>query len=125
MRRVLALIALLAVAPAAAPRAQPPLAQSVVASGRALEYVRGLTAFGPRLTGTAAYQRAAEWTAGELRAAGVDRVAFEPFTIADGWERERATAQIVAPVARTLRVAALGWTPSTPADGLEADVVAV
>src|SRR5258705_55126 len=80
---------------------------------------------GPRLTGTAAYRRAAEWTADELRAAGVDRVELEPFSIADGWERERASAQIVAPVARTLRVAALGWTPSTPADGLEAEVVAV
>lgn len=119
------LAAPLAVALAAAPRAQPPLAQSVVATGRAYEYVRGLTAIGPRVTGTAAYQRAAEWIAGELRGAGVDRVAFEPFTIADGWERERAAARIVAPVERTLHVAALGWTPSTPPDGLEAEVVAV
>jgi hypothetical protein len=127
MRRVLALAltAPLVVALAAAPRAQPPLAQSVVASGRAFEYVRELTAIGPRVTGTATYQRAAEWTAGQLRAAGVDRVTFEPFTIADGWERDRVSAQIVAPVERTLHVAALGWTPSTPAGGLEADVIAV
>jgi hypothetical protein len=125
MRRVLALAAPLAVALAAAPRAQPPLAQSVIAGGRAYEYVRALTAIGPRVTGTAAYQRAAEWTAGALRGAGVDRVAFEPFTIADGWERERAGARIVAPVERALHVAALGWTPSTPPEGLEAEVVAV
>jgi carboxypeptidase Q len=125
MRRVLALVALLAVAPGTAPRAEPPPAQAVVAGGRVFDYVRGLTAIGPRLTGTTAYRRAAEWTADELRAAGVDRVALEPFSIADGWERERAGAQIVAPVARTLHVAALGWTPSTPADGLEAEVIAV
>src|SRR5258706_10810347 len=103
MRRVLALAALVAVGPGAAPRAHPPPARTVVASGRAFDYVRGLTAIGPRLTGTAAYRRAAEWTADELRAAGVDRVALEPFSIVDGWERERASAQIVAPVARTLR----------------------
>jgi hypothetical protein len=125
MRRVLALAAPLAVALTTAPQAQPPLAESVLTNGRAFDYVRSLTDIGPRVTGTAAYQRAAEWAAGQLRAAGLDHVAFEPFTIADGWERERASAWIVAPVERTLRIAALGWTPSTPADGLEAEVVAV
>ena len=125
MRRVLAYAAPLAVALAAAPRVQPPLAQSIAAGSRAFDDVRALTAIGPRVTGTAAYQRAAEWAAGQLRAAGVEHVALEPFTIPDGWERERASARIVAPVARALHVAALGWTPSTPADGLEADVIAI
>ena len=91
MRRrfVVAAAAAVAVAAlAAAVRAQPPLAQLLVTDGRAIEYVRGLTAIGPRLTGSASYERAADWAAGELRAAGVERVGFEPFSIPDGWERE-------------------------------------
>jgi carboxypeptidase Q len=124
MRRVLAIAAPLAVALAAAPAAQPSLAESVAASGHAMEYVRGLTALGPRLTGTESYQRAADWAAAQLRAAGAERVALEPFTIPDGWQRGRASARIVSPEPLELRVAALGWTPST-SGAVDANVVAL
>jgi len=90
-----------------------------------MEYARGLTAIGPRLAGSANYERAAEWAAGQLRAAGIERVGFEPFTIPDGWERERASARLVAPVARPLQVAALGWTPSLGDEEIDAQVVAL
>jgi hypothetical protein len=90
-----------------------------------MEYVRELTEIGPRLTGTAGGERAAEWAAEKLRAAGITHVVLEPFTIADGWERERASARIVTPAPRALHVAALGWTPSTPKDGIEAEIVAL
>jgi len=99
--------------------------QVLVDDSRALGYTRALTDLGPRLTGTAAYRRAAEWAAAQLRAAGVDRVGFEPFQIPDGWEREAASGHIVFPERRPLRVAALGWTPSTPPQGVDAEVVAV
>src|SRR5437868_2550907 len=105
--------------------AQPRRVHAVVDDSRALEYTRALTELGPRLTGTAAYRRAAEWAAAQLRAAGVDRVGFEPFQIPDGWEREAASGRIVFPEHRPLRVAALGWTPSTPPQGVDAEVVAV
>ena len=86
MRRALAIAAVQALALAAAPAAQAPtLARTVVADSRVMDYVRDLTALGPRLTGTAAYQRAADWTAAQLRASGVERVAFEPFTVPDAW----------------------------------------
>jgi hypothetical protein len=125
MRRALAIAAVQALALAAAPAAQAPsLARTVVADSRVMEYVRDLTALGPRLTGTAAYQRAADWAAAQLRASGVETVAFEPFTVPDAWERERASAQVVAPQSVPLRVAALGWTPSTPGV-IEAEVVAL
>src|SRR5438309_2337506 len=127
MRRrfVVAAAAAVAVAAlAAAVRAQPPLAQLLVTDGRAIEYVRGLTAIGPRLTGSASYERAADWAAGELRAAGVERVGFEPFSIPDGWERERASARIVAPIQRPLQIAALGWTPSLAAGEIEGEIEA-
>src|SRR4051794_1469360 len=124
MRRAFAIAPTLAVALAAAPAAQTSIARSVVADRQVMEYVRGLTALGPRLTGTAGYQRAAEWAAAELRTAGAGRVGFEAFTIPDGWERESASATITVPVQKTLRAASLGWMPSTPGP-IEAELVAV
>jgi carboxypeptidase Q len=125
MRRAFAIAALVAVALAAAAAAQSPsLAEAVAADDHVMEYVRSLTAMGPRLTGTAGYEGAAEWSAGQLRAAGLEPVTLESFTIPDGWTRERAAAQIVAPEPIVLRVAALGWTPSTPGV-VEAEVVAL
>jgi carboxypeptidase Q len=126
MRRRFVVAAAVAVAAlSVAARAQPPLARSLVADGRAMDYARGLTAIGSRLTGSANYERAAEWAAGELRAAGIERVGFEPFSIPDGWERERASARLVAPIQRPLEIAALGWTPSLAGGEIEADIVAV
>ena len=101
------------------------LARSSVRGGKALEYVRGLTEIGPRLTGSAAYQRAADWSADQFRAMGIMRVSLEPFTIERGWERVSARARIVAPADRPLHVASLGWSPSTPAGGLEGEVAAL
>src|SRR2546428_7206937 len=137
MRRVVAPAVMLAIAVlAVAVRTQPvlsespdqrvegpPLAQSLVADGRAMEYVRGLTAIGPRLTGSASYERAADWAASELRAAGIERVGFEPFSIPDGWERERASARLVAPIQRPVPIAALGWTPAPAGGEIEAEIV--
>jgi Iap family predicted aminopeptidase len=121
-RRPIALTAPLVVVLAAAPRAQPSLAKTVVAEAHVMAYVQGVTSLGARLTGTAGYERAAAWAADQLRAAGVPRVGIEPFAIPDGWERDRAAARIVSPEPLPLRIAALGWTPSTPGE-IEAEVV--
>ena len=110
---------------ALAPAGALDLARSSVSSGRSLEYAGELTALGPRLTGTEGYQRAAEWSADRFRAMGLTRVTLEPFTIARGWERVSARARIVAPIARDLHLASLGWSPSTPGGGVEADVIAL
>jgi carboxypeptidase Q len=101
------------------------LARSSVSGGKSLAYVRGLTEAGPRLTGSAAYQRAAEWSADQFRAMGITQVALEPFTIERGWERVSARARILAPADRPIHVASLGWSPSTPEGGFDAEVVAL
>jgi len=101
------------------------LARSSMSDGKSLEYVRELTAIGPRLSGSASYQRSAEWSADRFRAMGLTRVALEPFTIERGWERVSARGRIVAPANRPLHVESLGWSPSTPDGGVEADVVAL
>ncbi|MCU1381648.1 MAG: peptidase family protein [Acidobacteria bacterium] len=101
------------------------LAQASVRGGQSLAYASALTAIGPRLTGSASYQRAADWSAEQFRALGLAHTILEPFTIDRGWERVSARARLVAPADRALHVAALGWTPSTPEGGFDADVVAV
>ena len=80
------------------------LARSSVSSGKSFDYASGLAAMGPRLTGSAAYQRAAEWCVDRLRAVGIARTALEPFTIDRGWERVSARARIVEPESRALHV---------------------
>jgi carboxypeptidase Q len=118
----------------AAASGQPPfdanvsgqLAGSILVGGRSFEYVAELTdKFGSRLTGSPAYQRAAEWTVAEFRAAGIARVAAEPFTIARGWQRGAARGRMVAPLERPLHLESLGWMPSTPDGGIEGDIAVV
>ncbi|HMF93558.1 MAG TPA: M20/M25/M40 family metallo-hydrolase [Vicinamibacterales bacterium] len=125
MRRALPALLLAFAVVYATATAEPQLAATIVRERHTLEYVRELTAIGPRLTGTPTFERAAQWAAQQLRAAGIAGVTLEPFTIADGWERDRATARIVAPIDRPLDVAALGWTPSTPDGGVVGDVVSI
>ena len=125
MPRLESLAALLVAVAAAMPLSGLQLARSSVRGGWSLQYATELTAIGPRVTGSPAYQRAAEWSAGRFRAAGLTRVTLEPFLIDRGWERESARARMLAPQDRALHVAALGWTPSTPEGGFEADIVAI
>ena len=101
------------------------LAQSSLHDGKSLEYAAGLTALGPRLTGSASYERAAAWSAEQFRKIGIARVAFETFTIDRGWERVSARGRIVSPADRAIHVASLGWMPSTPDGGIAAEVVAL
>lgn len=63
--------------------------------------------FGPRLTGSAANAAALDRLAEELRALGLQPEKV-PFTM-PGWERGADRAEVVAPFARGLRVAALGY----------------
>jgi carboxypeptidase Q len=93
-------------------------------NGRAFDYARDLTgSIGARLTGSAAYARAVQWSVRQFADAGVTAI-LEPFSIPQSWERQRpARARIVAPIQQPVTLASLGWTPSLPEVGVEADVV--
>lgn len=80
---------------------------------------------GGRLTGSPAYVRATEWAAAKFRSYGIQNVHLEPFTIPAGWVRGTASGAILEPVSRPLRLASLGWSPSTPAAGVQGTVVLV
>lgn len=85
--------------------------------------VEDLTArFGPRLAGTASEHRAAAWGAELLRALGFENVRVEEFPLLV-WTRGEEAGRIVAPHPQPLTVSMLGGSPSTQAEGLEAEAV--
>ena len=80
---------------------------------------------GGRLTGSPAYVQATDWATAKFRSYGIESVRLEPFTIDAGWQRGAASGSILAPVARPLRLASIGWSPSTPPAGVQGSVVLV
>jgi len=80
---------------------------------------------GGRLTGSPAYVRATEWAVAKFRSYGIQNVKLDPFTIPAGWQRGPATGAMLAPLSRPLYVASLGWSPSTPAGGVQGPVVLI
>ena len=125
------LLFLFLISPVVAQQDAPPplsarIAGSVLVGGHSIEYARRLSdGFGGRVSGSAAYQRAAEWAAGQFRANGIKDVRLEPFTIPNGWERVSAQARMITPLDRPLRVQSYGWAPSTPPEGVTGEVVYV
>lgn len=102
------------------------IASMIVVDGRSMDYLSGLTEqFGGRLTGSPAYLRSAEWAAAQFRAAGINNVRLEPFTIPNGWQRGWAQGRMIAPFERRIHVESLGWSPSTPAEGVKGDVIII
>jgi len=99
------------------------LAGEVLVNGRAVEYARNLSdKFGGRLSGSAAYERSAEWAAEQFRAAGIKDVRLEPFQLESTWTRGPAHARMTAPLDRPLHLESLGWAPSTPAGGVRGEI---
>lgn len=81
-----------------------------------------VTRVGPRPAGTAAEARARDWAADMLRKQGFTNVRTESFTTTS-WQASRETAEITAPFAQPLVIAALGGSPATPAGGVAGEVL--
>ena len=95
-------------------------------TGPSMNNLRDLTdSYGGRLTGSPAYQRAADWAVARFRSYGIQNVHVEPFTLPNGWQRGWAHAEMVAPYTRRLNLESLGWSPSTPAGGIKGELVAI
>jgi carboxypeptidase Q len=94
--------------------------------GPSMNTLRELTdGYGGRLTGSPAYQHAADWAAAKFRSYGIDNVRMEAFPIPSGWQRGPAHGGILLPMRRRpLHVESMGWSPSTPG-AIKADVVLV
>lgn len=77
---------------------------------------------GPRLAGSAAYDRAVAWAQARFKALGYDRVYLEPVSYPT-WERRHESGELLAPYPQKLQVTALGGSIGTGATPLEAEVV--
>jgi carboxypeptidase Q len=80
---------------------------------------------GPRLTGSAALEKAGGYVLARMKEIGLDHIHTEPWTLARGWQRGFATASLVAPFVLPMPVAAYGWTGSTPEHRGPVEVVLV
>jgi carboxypeptidase Q len=78
---------------------------------------------GGRITGSPAGQKAIDWGVEKMKGIGLSNVHTEKYSVWKGWTRGTASAQMLAPLQRSLTVDAMGWTGSTPTQGVDADVV--
>jgi hypothetical protein len=90
----------------------------------AFEYLTELSdEVGARVTGSAAGQKAIDWGLAKMKAIGLQNVRAEKWSMWKGWTRGKAEAELLAPIHHPLTIDAMGWTGSTPAIGVEAEVV--
>jgi carboxypeptidase Q len=100
------------------------LAQTALTNPTTMEIVTDLTTeIGPRLAGSVAEKRAAQWAKQRFERLGFDRVWVEEFPLEAGWERGVETAEIISPSPQPLVIAALGGSAATPPEGIEAEIV--
>ena len=79
---------------------------------------------GNRLSGSPSLQRAIEWSADQMKAAGLSNVRIIPVKVPH-WVRGAESARIVAPVERPLHMLGIGMSIGTPAGGITAEIVVV
>jgi carboxypeptidase Q len=132
MRKAFALL-LVPLAAVAAPPVHPTdlVVAKLLGSTPLIDDLRELTdTIGGRPTGSPAMDKAVDWAADKLRAAGLETVRIESYTAPRNWLPRVETAEIVTPryeaqpaERNQLRVAAMPFSPSTPAAGVSADVL--
>ena len=99
------------------------LRETALESNLAYTLLESLTVeVGPRLAGSENDKRAVNWAVENFGRLGFDRVWTEefPFQI---WQRGEASASIESPFKQRLVVTALGNSPPTPPEGIEAEIV--
>jgi carboxypeptidase Q len=80
--------------------------------------------FGARLSGSPNLARAIQWSVQAMKADGLENVRTEPVMV-PRWVRGREEAAIIDPPHHDLAILGLGGTVSTPAGGLDADLLVV
>src|SRR5579872_6772121 len=80
---------------------------------------------GARVTGSPADHKAEDWGVAKMNEIGLANVHKEKYTIWKGWTRGTADGELLTPVRHKLHIDSMGWTGSTVAGGVDADVVAV
>jgi carboxypeptidase Q len=97
----------------------------VMGSSPMEENLRRLTdEVGGRVTGTPEMAKAVEWGIAAFRAAGVD-VHTEKYTLPVTWSEGDTQLELLGPAKFPVRLKSEGWSPATPAGGIEAGIVDV
>ena len=131
MKRYLVLAAVIGCA--AATSAQAPvdlgtialIKQEALTRSQAMDHVSWMSdVYGPRVTGTPNFQRAADWAVKRLNEFGLSNVHQERFAFGQGWRVERFSAHLVAP--EPMPIIGYPRTYSPPTKGtITGDVVRV
>ena len=99
------------------------LAQTAQTNSGAMEILASLTTeIGPRLAGSAAEKRAADWAREKFKTIGFDKVWVESFPLPHGWARGVELAEVTSPSPQSLTITALGGSVATPPEGIEAEI---
>jgi hypothetical protein len=77
---------------------------------------------GNRLSGSASLERAIEWSASEMRKAGLEGARTPPVKIPK-WVRGKESAEMIEPVNKPLWMIGYGMVPGTPPEGITAEVI--
>jgi len=89
------------------------------------ENLRRLTdEIGGRVTGSPEMAKAVEWAVAAFRAEGVE-VHTEKYALPVTWSEGETRLELLGPVKFPVRLKAEGWSPATPAGGIEASLIDV
>src|ERR1700693_3736681 len=87
------------------------------------ENLRRLTdEVGGRVTGSPEMAKAVDWALAAFRAASIE-AHTEKYTLPVTWSEGDTRLELLGPVKFPVRLAAVGWSPATPAGGVEANLV--
>jgi len=87
------------------------------------ENLRRLTdEVGGRVTGSPEMAKAVDWAVAAFRVAGID-VHTEKYILPLTWSEGETRLELLEPVRFPIRLVAEGWSPATPAGGIEAKLV--
>ena len=79
---------------------------------------------GNRLSGSASLERAIEWSAAEMKKAGLENVQTPPVKVPK-WVRGNESLVMLEPIHKPLWMIGYGMVPGTPPEGITAEVVIV
>jgi carboxypeptidase Q len=121
VRRRAALAAAAALLTAVTLFAQPDVLAQIrdeaLTRSQVLAYFSALTDdIGPRLTGTPAYKRSAEWARDRMQAIGLSNAHLEPWRFGRGWVLDHLTVEMVEPRYMPLIGYAEAWSAPTKGD---------
>ncbi|MGA9796617.1 MAG: M28 family peptidase [Rhizomicrobium sp.] len=104
------------------PQTAATLRDKALTDPTAYAVLESLTDMGPRIVGSPAAKRAADWGVAKLKALGFKNVHIETFP-KQAWHRGEESAEVISPYPQKLWVIGLGDSASTPPQGIEGEVV--